>query len=60
MSDKHKDISIKNYSYYFFDDFINIKNFGSNNIEIVYLKKIFFYYVTIKDSKYVKINSINP
>ena len=60
MSDKHKDISIKNYLYYFFDDFINIKNFGSNNIEIVYLKKIFFYYVTIKDSKYVKINSINP
>ena len=60
MSDKHEDISIKNYSYYFFDDFINIKNFDSNNIEIVYLKKIFFYYVTIKDSKYVKINSINP
>ena len=60
MSDKHKDISIKNYSHYFFDDFINIKNFDSNNIETVYLKKISFYYVTIKDSKYVKVNSINP
>ena len=34
MSNKVKDISIKNYTYYFLDDFINIKNFDSNNIKI--------------------------
>ena len=34
MSNKVKDIRIKNHIYYFFDDIINIKNFDSNNIEI--------------------------
>ena len=62
MSDKVKDMSIKSCSYCFFDDFISIKNFDSNNIKIdkKSYKKILIYYVTIKDSKYVKINSINP
>ena len=34
MSKKAKDIDIKNCSYYFFDDIINIKNFDRNNIKI--------------------------
>ena len=34
MSNKVKDISIKNYAYHFFDDIINIKDFDSNNIKI--------------------------
>ena len=29
-----KDINIKNHTYYFFNDIINIKEFDSNNIEI--------------------------
>ena len=29
-----KDIKIKNHTYYFFDDIINMKDFGPNNIEI--------------------------
>ena len=65
MSNKVKDISIKNHTYYFGDDIINIKNFDSNNIKID--KKsywnIFIYYighVTIKDLKYIKINTVNP
>ena len=32
MSTKFKDISMKNHTYYFFDDIINIKKFGRNNI----------------------------
>ena len=34
MSNKFKDISIKNHTYYFFDDFINIKHFDPNNTKI--------------------------
>ena len=30
MSNKTKDINIKNHTHYFFDDNINIKNFDSN------------------------------
>ena len=64
MSNKIKDRDIKNRTYYFFDDIINIKNFDINNIKIdeKSYKNIFIYYiryVTIKDSKYVKINSVN-
>ena len=29
-----KDINMKNHTYYFFNDIINIKEFDSNNIEI--------------------------
>ena len=32
MSNKVKDIDMKNRTYYFFDDIINLKNFDSNNI----------------------------
>ena len=34
MSNKIKDIVIKNHTYYTFDDIINIKNFDPNNIKI--------------------------
>ena len=65
MSNKFKDISTKNHTYYFFDDVINIKIFDSNNIKIHENsnKNILIYYigyVTIKDSRYVKTYSVNP
>ena len=44
MRNKVKDIDIKNYICYFFDDTIFGHHIG---------------YVTIKDSKYIKINSVN-
>ena len=60
-----KEINIKNQTYYFFDDMINIKDFDSNllkidkksykNIDIYYIG-----YITMKDSDYVKIDSVNP
>ena len=33
MNNKVKDISIKNHTYYFFDDIINIKHFDPSNIK---------------------------
>ena len=65
MSNKVKDIDIKNRTYYFFNDIINIKNFDPNQIKIdekLYKDILIYYivYVTIKDFKYVKINSVNP
>ena len=65
MSNKAKDISIKSHTYYLFDNIIKTKNFDPNNIKIdeTFYKNILIYYieyVTIKDSKYVKINSVNP
>ena len=65
MSNKIKDISIKSHTYYFFNDIINIKIFDPNNIKIdekSYKNLLINYigYVTIEDSKYVKINSVNP
>ena len=65
MSNKFKDIDIKNHMYYFFNDIINIKNFDPNKIKIdekSYKNILIYYieYVMIKDSKYVKIISENP
>ena len=65
MSNKFKDIDIKNHTYYFFDDIINIKNIDPNKIKIhknSYKNILFYYirYVKIKDSKYIKSNSVNP
>ena len=65
MSNKVKDIDTRNRIYYFFNDIINIKIFDPNNIKIdeKSYKNILIYYIgymTIKDSKYVKINSVNP
>ena len=65
MSNKVKDIDIKKRTYYFFYDIINIKNFDLSNIKIdekSYQNILIYYigYATIKDSKYIKINSVNP
>ena len=59
MSNKVKNIDIKNRAYYFFNDIIRIKFFDPNNIKIdeKSYKIVFIYYigyVTIKDLKYVK------
>ena len=58
-----KEIIIKNRTYYFFDDMINIKNFDSNLLKIdkKSYKNIDTYdigYITMKDSDYVKMNSV--
>ena len=60
-----KDKNTKNHTYYFFDDVINIKDFDPNNIKIdesSYKNILIYYiaYVTIKYSKYVNINPVNP
>ena len=65
MSDKAKDTDLKNRTYYFFKIMINTKNFAANNIKIdekSYKNILINYigYVAIKDSKYVKIYSVNP
>ena len=65
MSNKVKDIDLKNRMYYFFNDMINIKNFDPNNIKIdeKSFTNILIYCircVTIKDLKYVKIKNVNP
>ena len=65
MSNKFKDICIKNHTHYFFDDIINSKNFHPNNIKIdeKSFKNILIYfigYVTINDLKYLQIDSVNP
>ena len=46
MSNKVKDIDIKNRTYYFFNDTINIKSFDPNNIKIdeKSYKNILIYY----------------
>ena len=60
-----KGMNIKNRTYYFSDDIINIKNFDANLLRIdkKSYKNIDIYhigYITMKDSDYVKINSVNP
>ena len=65
MSNKFKDISIEKHTYSFFDDSINIKNFDPSCIKIdenSYKNNLVYYTgcVTIKNLKYVKINSVNP
>ena len=59
-----KQINIKNRTYYFFNDMINIEEFDSNllridkksykNIDIYYIG-----YITIKDFDYVRINHVH-
>ena len=62
MSNNLKDIDIN--TYYFFDDIVNINIFDPNRIEIdekLYKNNVYYIrYVTVKDSKFVKINSVNP
>ena len=60
-----KEINIKNRTYYFFDDMINIKDFDPNLLKIdkKSYKNINIYYtgfITMKNSDYVKIKSVNP
>ena len=47
MSNKVKDIDIKNRTYYFFHDIIDIKNFDPSNIKIdeKSYKNILIYYI---------------
>ena len=47
MSNTLKELDIKNNTYYFFDDIINIKTFDPNNIKIdeKSYKNILFYYI---------------
>ena len=64
MSNKVKDINIKNRTYYFFNDIINKKYFDPNNVKIdenSYKNILIYYigYVTNKDLKYVKIYSVD-
>ena len=64
MNNKIKDVDIKSCIYYFFSVIINIKNVDPNKIKIdeKSCNNIFIYYieyVTIKDSKFVKIKSVN-
>ena len=59
MINKFKETSIKNNTYCFFDDIINIKNFDPNNIKIdekSYKNILIYYigYVNIKNLKNVK------
>ena len=65
MINKVKDIDIKNCTYHFFNDIFNMKNVDPNNIKIdkKSYKNIIIYYMEygmMKDSKYVKIYSVNP
>ena len=64
MSRRVRNIDIKNRTYYFLDGIINTKNFNPNYIKKMKraTKNILIYYigyVTIRDSKCVKINSVN-
>ena len=61
-----KEINIKNRTYYFFDDMINIRNFDPSLLKIDKnsYKRIGIYniilYSTMKNSYHVKINSVDP
>ena len=62
MSNKIKDIDIKNCTYYFFNDIIYIENFSPNNIKIdeKSCKNILIYNIGyLKIKEYVKIYSVN-
>ena len=48
MSNKFKDIDIKNHTYYFFNDIINIKNCDSNKTEIDESHTNIFLFTTFK------------
>ena len=63
MSNKVKDINIKNRTYYFSNDIINIENFDPNNIKIDKKshKNILIYYIEYVTIKvYLKIYGVYP
>ena len=47
MSNKVKDINTRKWTYYFFNDIINIKKFDLNNVKMdeKWYKNIFMYYI---------------
>ena len=58
-----KDINIKNHTYYYFDDVINIKDFDPSNIKIdeQSYENIFIYYIGyVSIKKDLKLYSVNP
>ena len=60
-----EEINIKNRTYYFFDNMINIKDFDPSLLKIDKkpYKNIGIYYIgyiPMKDFDYLKINSVNP
>ena len=60
-----KEINIKNQTYHFYNNMINIKDFDPHLLKIdkKLYKNIGIYYIgciTVKDSYYLKINSVNP
>ena len=58
-----KDINIKNHTYYYFDDIINIKDFDPSNIKIdeQSYENIFIYYIGyVSIKKVLKVYSVNP
>ena len=60
-----KEINMKHRTYYFSDEMINIKDFDSNLLKIdkrsyKYIDIYYIGYITMKDSDYVKTNSVNP
>ena len=64
MSNKIKEIDVKNHTYYFFDDIINIKNLDPDEMKIDEkpYKNILIYhigYMTVKDLSYPAINNVN-
>ena len=58
MSNKVKDVDIKNCSQYLFNDIINVKNFDVNNIKIdeKSYKNIFMYYIGLNNDQRLKIS----
>ena len=58
-----KEIDVKNCTYCFWDDMINIKNLGPNKVKIYEksYKNIIYYigYATVKNLSYIKIHSVN-
>ena len=62
MNNIVKDVSIKNHTYHFSNGISSIKRL-TNKLPCKCLQKILIHcigYVTIKYSKYVKINSVSP
>ena len=60
-----KQINIKNRTYYFFDDMINVKDFNPSLIKIYkksYKSVRIYYigYITMKDSDHIKLHIVNP
>ena len=58
MSNKVKDVDIKNCSQYLFNDIINVKNFDLNNIKIdeKSYKNIIMHYIGLNNDQRLKIS----